>query len=378
MTENNIYRKLQQHLDQMPIPFPETTSGVELRFLKKLFTVEEAEIALHLSALPESVRKIKKRIKKEIFSEQQLENVLYRMFRKGAIRGIKDRKDPGKFRYGKMPIAIGMFEAQVDQITKEVADDFFQYEKEGLADALIGNTTHQMRTIPLNIKIDPEWQVSNYDDITQIIKNSPGPFAVMNCVCKQAKDATGHSCSQTDERETCILLEDGVEFAKNLEVGREISKKETLQLITKAKKNGLVLQPGNSQHPHFVCCCCGCCCGVLTAAKLYDQPAEFLHSNYYAVVDAEKCDLCETCLERCQMEAIDQIDHHMQINLNRCIGCGVCIPTCKTKALKLVKKEKEYVPPKTDMDMYKKIMIERFGLLKTMKFAAKVILGQQV
>ena len=56
--ENDIYRRLQQHLDRLPIPFPSTQSGVELRLLKKLFTVEEAEIALNLSAIPEKISKI--------------------------------------------------------------------------------------------------------------------------------------------------------------------------------------------------------------------------------------------------------------------------------------------------------------------------------
>lgn len=376
--ENELYRRLQQHLDKMPIPFPATQSGAELRLLKKLFTKKEAEIGLCLSALPEPAKKINRRIKQNLYTDHQLDNMLYRMMRKGAVRGVKDRRNPGKFLYSKMPLAIGMFEAQVDQITKDLAKDVYQYDKEAFAEVIVGNKTNQTRTIPLNIKIEPEWQASNYDDITQIIENSPGPFWVMNCICKQAKAELGHSCQQTEDYETCILLEGGVEFAKNLEVGREISKKETLHLITKAKKSGLVLQPANSKHPHFICCCCGCCCGVLNAAKYFQKPAEYIHSNYYASVDPEKCDVCETCLDRCQMAAINRTNNHMEINLDRCIGCGVCIPTCKGKAIKLIKKDYEYVPPKNNNEMYKKIMLERFGVLKTLKFAAKAALGQQV
>jgi Pyruvate/2-oxoacid:ferredoxin oxidoreductase delta subunit len=300
------------------------------------------------------------------------------MLKKGLIRGVRDKKHQDHFLYSKLPLAIGMFEAQVDQITREVAENFFKYEEEGFAYALIRSKTHQMRTIPLNIKIEPDFNVSNYDDITEIIKNSPGPFAVMNCICRQAKDKLDKPCTRTEIRETCILLEDGVDFARNLGVGREISKKETLRLITRAKKVGLVLQPENNQHPHFVCCCCGCCCGVLTAAKFYDRPAEFLHSNYFAEVVPQDCTMCETCLERCQMDALFHINNHMEVNSDRCIGCGACIPTCKGKAIKLVKKEKELVPPKNGNEMYKKIMLERFGILKPIKFVAKASLGQKV
>jgi len=376
--ENDIYRHLQQHIDKLPIPFPATESGVEIKLLKLLFNEKEAGIALHLSALPERSPKIYKRIKDKRLALKDFESILHGMFKKGAIHGVRDRKNQDQFLYSKMPLAIGMFEAQVDQITRELAEDFFEYEEEAFAEAMLGSKTQQLRTIPLNIKIEPDYQVSNYDDITAIIKNSPGPFAVMNCVCKQAKDKLGKSCTQTEVRETCILLEGGVDFAKNLGVGREISRKETLRLITRAKKIGLVLQPENNQHPHFVCCCCGCCCGVLTAAKFSDKPAEFLHSNYFAGIDPEKCDLCETCLERCQMEAIGRTNNHMKVDLDRCIGCGACIPTCKGKAINLIKKEVETVPPKSTNDMYKKIMLERFGLLKTVKFAVKAALGQQV
>ena len=376
--KDDIYRQLQEHLDNHPIPFPETESGIEIKLLKSLFTEQEAEIALQLSTLLERPLKIHKRLKTKDVSFSDLEEILHDMFKKGLIRGVHDRKNSGKYMYSKMPLAIGMFEAQVDKITAGVAEHFYAYKKEGLGDALLGTKTNQMRTIPLNVKIDPEFHVSNYDDITKIIKESPGPFAVMNCVCRQAKDVMGNSCSKSETRETCLLLEDGVDFAMNLEVGKLISKKEALGIITEAKKTGFVLQPENNQHPHFVCCCCGCCCGVLTAAKLYDQPAKFLHSNFYAKVDPDNCSCCEKCLERCPMDALDQVNNHMAVNLDRCIGCAACVPTCKDKAISLVQKEDKTVPPVNEKDMYKKIMMERFGLGGTFKFLMKASLGQKI
>ena len=49
----DIYRKLAQHLDDLPGGFPSTESGVELRILRRLFTPEEAELAIHLTMFPE-------------------------------------------------------------------------------------------------------------------------------------------------------------------------------------------------------------------------------------------------------------------------------------------------------------------------------------
>ena len=374
--KKDIYKQLQRHIDQLPIPFPATESGVELRLLKYLFSPLEAEIALCLSALPEPIEKIFKRLKNHELSIDGTEKILDKLVRKGAIR--KRTNKEGKKKYGKMPLAIGMFEAQVNQITEEYATDFYAYEKEAFADKVIGNKTNQMRTIPINVKIDPEYKVGNYDDIKKIIESSSGPFAVMNCVCRQAREVQGNSCKQTNLRETCILIEDSVEFAMNLDAGRLISKKEVLTILKQAKKAGLVLEPENTQHPNFICCCCGCCCVVLTAAKHYDKPSEFLHSNFYAAIQVDRCDGCWKCIDRCQMDAIDKVSNHTEINLDRCIGCGLCIPTCKPRAAQLFKKDTETIPPKNDMDMYKKIMLERFGVVGTLKIAGKAMLGMKI
>jgi hypothetical protein len=48
--EDTIYRKLQQHLDEMPIGFPEAESGSDIDLLRILFTPIEAKIATFLKS----------------------------------------------------------------------------------------------------------------------------------------------------------------------------------------------------------------------------------------------------------------------------------------------------------------------------------------
>jgi len=84
-----VYRELQKHIDKMPVGFPSTKSGVEMRILKHLFTPEEARIALNLSALPESLERIHRRAAKSGLSIKELEKVLDRLVEKGAIMGGK-------------------------------------------------------------------------------------------------------------------------------------------------------------------------------------------------------------------------------------------------------------------------------------------------
>ncbi|MFX1514657.1 MAG: 4Fe-4S ferredoxin, partial [Promethearchaeota archaeon] len=58
MVSDAIYEELRQQIDIMPVGLPPTESGVEIRILKHLFTPEDAQIALHLNIIPETVEVI--------------------------------------------------------------------------------------------------------------------------------------------------------------------------------------------------------------------------------------------------------------------------------------------------------------------------------
>ena len=372
----DIYRQLQRHLDRMPVPFPETESGVEISLLKHLFDQEEAYIALQLSAIPESIDRIHSRFKDGEITIEHLSSKLKELFDKGAIMSVPHAKK-GRM-YSKLPLAIGIFEHQVNRITKELAEDFFKYEDEGFAEALLTSKTKQMRTIPVNVSIDPEFLVGSYDNARTLIERSPGPFAVMNCVCRQAKEKMGKPCKQTSIFETCFTLGNAALFMVDNGVAKELDREEMVSLVGRAEQEGMVLQPANAQDPGFICCCCGCCCGVLTAAKKFPKPAEFLQTNFYAKVDPDKCTACGECLELCQMDALVAVNNHTEVLRDHCIGCGVCLNVCATQAISLLKTEKEKVPPKDNMEMYKKMLVERYGVLGTLKFMGKAALGKKI
>ena len=59
--EQEIYERLARHLDNLPGGFPPTDSGVEMRILRRLFTPEEARLALYLTLLAEEPRVVARR-----------------------------------------------------------------------------------------------------------------------------------------------------------------------------------------------------------------------------------------------------------------------------------------------------------------------------
>jgi Pyruvate/2-oxoacid:ferredoxin oxidoreductase delta subunit len=200
----------------------------------------------------------------------------------------------------------------------------------------------------------------------------------MNCVCRQGKDLVEEPCRQTDARRVCMTFRGAARGLIAEGTGHEISREEALACATRAEEDGMVLQPENTQDPLLMCFCCGCCCGVLTTAKDLPRPAEYLQSNYRAVVDPDLCSECATCQSRCPMDALDSAEGPTTVDRHRCIGCGLCVTTCPSEALTLVAKEEETVPPRDQRSLYQKILVERFGLLGTAKMMGKALLGRRV
>lgn len=53
------------------------------------------------------------------------------------------------------------------------------------------------------------------------------------------------------------------------------------------------------------------------------------------VIDKEKCDGCENCVEVCPPEAISIVDGKADIAKDLCEECGVCVPECPVDAISL-------------------------------------------
>ena len=112
--------------------------------------------------------------------------------------------------------------------------------------------------------------------------------------------------------------------------------------------------------------------------KKLPRPAEYFDTNYFATVDEELCTECETCGDRCVMEAISYVDGIASVDRLLCIGCGLCVSTCPGEAIRLLEKDETKTPPKDMDDLYKKILVERYGLFGAAKFAGKRALGMKI
>jgi NAD-dependent dihydropyrimidine dehydrogenase PreA subunit len=356
-TAENVYIKLQKHLDKQAVGFPATKSGVEIRILKELFTPEQAGLALYIGFQPQSALDIYNQVKDTGISLEKAGSLLEEMERNGAICSTLKN---GTEHYFTMPLLVGIVELHAYKATPQFWADFSEYASGEYGRAYASTKVSQLRTIPVEKSIPVEQHVATYDQIREIINSTDGPIVVSSCMCREGAKQRGQPCQVTSRIETCMGFGDWARHFIKLGLAKEVTREEALEINRQNEEDGLVLQPTNYQKIDFVCACCGCCCGVLTRQKMLPNPAVCWAHNFYAVVETETCRGCGTCVEKCQIDAakIDEQNGYSTISLDRCIGCGNCVAACPSGALKLVKKERETVPPQDSTGLYK-ILAER-------------------
>ena len=350
-SENDVYSQLAKHLDNLPAGFPATESGVELRILRKLFTPEEAQVALGLRMMPEPTAKIAKRLQKD---SVVLESMLDEMSHKGLI--FRARKGDVTL-YMATQFVVGIWEYHVNDLDEELIKDVNEYVPFLMEKTWAEMETKQLRVIPISESVPNEASIMPYEEAGTIIK-SQSKIVVAPCICRTEQKMMGEGCDSP--MEACFIFGVAAYYYEENGLGRSVSQEEALQLMQKGLDAGLVLQPSNSQKSINICMCCGCCCQILKNLKKMPQPAAMIDSNYYSEVDGEQCVACGDCVERCPMDAIE-IEDTAKVDLDRCIGCGVCIPVCDYDALHLNQKDEglRTVPPETMVKTYMKMAQER-------------------
>ncbi|WP_022668663.1 DUF362 domain-containing protein [Desulfospira joergensenii] len=349
----DVYKRLARHLDNTPGGFPETESGVELRILKRLFTPQEAELDLSLIMMPEPAASIADRAGKDI---DLIEPMLKEMGEKGLIihmsRGGNDLYMLAQF-------VVGIWEYQVNRLTRELVDDFNEYVPYLMKD-IEKQKTQQLRVIPVEKSINTELNVMDHERVGNLIRTQ-SKILVAPCICRREHKMVGKDCGKMEE--ACLIFGGGAYLYESRGIGRTISQEEALEILHKGVKQGLVPQPSNTKDPINICLCCDCCCQILSNIKKTEAPAKIVNTNFQAQVDPDNCTACSACEDICPMDAIS-IDVSAAVDSDRCIGCGLCVTVCEFDAVALRDREdtERWEPPQTIVDTYMKIAGEK-GLL---------------
>jgi len=325
----DIFKALAKHLDDLPGGFPATESGVELRILRRLFTEEEASLAVYLLLIPEVPAAIASRAG---LSPESAAVLLEEMAKKGLISRYHPKgRDP---KYMAAQFVIGIWEFHVNDLSPELIKEMDEYMPH-LLDLEAWKKTPQLRTVPVGESIPVKHEVMAYENAEQLIR-SHKRFLVAPCICRKERTMVGEGCDKPEEM--CLIMGGAVDYYEENGLGRPIDLDHALALLKEADKEGLVISPSNAKKIANICFCCGCCCGVLRTIKKHPKPAEIVSSPFTIAYDRSTCIGCGVCLNRCQMDAIKPDGDKVEVDLDRCIGCGLCVTTCLTGSLVLKRK----------------------------------------
>lgn len=334
----NVYEKLRERLDMFPQGFPQTKSGVELEILEHLFTANEAEIALSMRPFPEPVSTIAERLGRD---ENELNKILYDMSKRGLILRFKESEET--ICYFLAAWMVGVWEFQVKNLTQDNIKLYERYYEEGIVPLNKNKNVSGFRVIPIQKELKDNTEIQPYEKVSEII-DSHTRFAVADCICRKEARMLGEGCDKL--LETCMTFGLAADYYIENEIGREISKEEAKEILLKAEEDGLVhFSSNHADDKIFMCNCCGCCCKALANITKYDNPGIIAKSNYYASVDANTCDGCETCIDRCQVDAIQIENNLATVSMSKCIGCGLCVSTCPNESISMIQKQPDAISP---------------------------------
>jgi ferredoxin len=264
---------------------------------------------------------------------ERVEQMIEPLFRKGLL--FKSKK-PDTTRYYKVRHLGQFHDATVltPGVTEAYLDLWRQFETtEQIAtrERLRGSDVAKgMRVVPVNASIDSQSQIAAPDDVTKIIEGAE-KIAVTNCACRVI-----HRISDVP-LEVCIQINKAADYALERGTGRELTRKEAMEMLRMCEEEGLVHCVDNRfEVKHAICNCDAVACTNWrpdpSFAGTFVAPSRFA-----AEIVADSCTSCDICADRCFFNAIslDGPDQMPVVVRDKCMGCGVCMTSCPDDAMVL-------------------------------------------
>jgi Na+-translocating ferredoxin:NAD+ oxidoreductase subunit B len=334
---DTAYEKLIGALNARGTSMPAINCPEFFALMEEILTQHEAVIAcampLGYSALEDIAENLK------VTDLGRLDSQLETMADKGLI---ELKKENGKKVYQFLPLVPGIIEYQfmkgnTDEHSKKIAHLYRAYIK-AMGSALRSAEPPKLvksapaRKIPVDKGVTSQAAVWPYSVTKKAILDA-GYIAAGACMCRHQGALLDKPCNKPSDN--CMLFGETAKFAVARGFAKALTKDEAVKMLDAAEKAGLVHQYSYiPEHDYAVLCnCCSCHCSIMRGASKSPVPSQAVDAAYVIKIDDEACTGCESCIERCLMEALKMVDGKLTRDENRCIGCGLCMYVCPTEAL---------------------------------------------
>jgi ferredoxin len=374
----DIYKELGGKIDNMMFSAPQ--KQVFFDILKRLYTVEEAELIIKMPYTFSTLEQIAKSVGYEIL---KLKHLLEGLCTKGLVIDIYVN---GGYHYAPSPIVIGIFEftmmrTAADLDTKEMAalfQDYMQGDDSFYAKNFgNGQKISVMRSLPYDdvIKNSDYVEILDYEKAAGIV-DMVDTYSIGLCSCRHKKYHNEEKKCDVP-LDNCLSFGIAADYLIRRNFAKKASKTQMLESLARSKELGLVLNSDNVRRNHrFICQCCKCCCTTLQGISKFGYPNTVVTSSFIAEVETDTCIGCGKCAKACPIEAIQMVSidnpktkkkKEAVIDESICLGCGVCALKCKTKALGLVKRKQRVIHPESIFERVVLQCLER-GTLQNQMF----------
>ncbi len=356
---DKTYQKLIDWLNQAWFGLPDSPYLMDT--IKAVYTTEEAEL---LTGFPYKGAYLEEIADLKNLPEQKILPRLDAMAQKGLVwKNFKNGKPRFSINDAFFVFMRSLYwSREKSEAAREGASHINQYFSDGFMDQFIHAEFKGLRTIPIHKTISDSREVLPYEDVIKLVEER-SYYTVSDCPCRSKKHLDPQADTCDAPLEVCLHFDSLGRYIVENNMGRQITKKQTLEILKKAADSGLVHAVSNWQkNPDTICNCCACCCLFFEAYHKLDHHKSVDPSHYTISVSAQTCKACGLCVEKCPMDVLTLVHHpdsenkkHMapMVEKEKCLGCGVCVHACPTESLGLIPSENPAEPPETPGDWVK-------------------------
>lgn len=327
--------------------------------MKKFFTLEEAEIVMHL---PGTAEEVAKKLGKDPDYIMVILDHLYKV-----CKIIKTSK--GYIRHTTIPMFRNTLFTQTNDTSvcdQQGARLFNAWD----ATLRYGDKIAGGRDAGV-FRIVPKWEsIKNIpgtmpcENLPQMLRDTYDELRFKICPCREitsyaehgkpyAQDCRAGIDNTNVKYGVCIGTGKLEEYYESIGCAYHPTREELEEQIKLIEDKPIYYSVDNNRNFIELCCCCDDCdCGV---RRPYDRGDEdfYAKSRFIAnLAKPDKCVGCGKCENVCPFKkSVHLVSGKAKVDNDRCHGCGVCVTKCPTGALKMkLVRPASYIPESPVVD----------------------------